>query len=213
MASNMALKRAAKANRRKVVVAEKRKLEMLKDTLAERVIRAASAPIRHCFVSDTLFDDGIGTMILARGITSSHLTLGVFLIDTWCLGIKDAYLRAADAETFETMIASLDITTPMAPVDPSYARRLLREAAAWAASIGFAPHRDFLAVERLFGDVNCDGSDATFLFGREGKPLYVPGPKESPAEIRHRIEQLRSNVDVERFEVVQLNVGLNAELE
>jgi hypothetical protein len=199
MASNMALKRAAKANRRKVVVAEKRKLEMLKDTLAERVVRAASAPIRHCLVPETLFDDGIGTVILARGMTSSHLTLGVFLVDTWCLGIKDAYFRAADAETFEMMIASLDITTPMAPVDPSYARKLLRDAAAWAASIGFAPHRDFLAVERLFGDVDCDASDAAFLFGREGQPLYVPGPRESPAQIRHRIEQLRSNINVEKF--------------
>ena len=72
----------------------------------------------------------------------------------------------------------------------------MRDAAAWAASIGFAPHRDFLAVERLFGDVNCDASDATFLFGREGKPLYVPGPKESPAQIRHRIEQLRGPAHV-----------------
>jgi hypothetical protein len=68
-------------------------------------------------------------------------------------------------------------------------------------------------VERLFGDVDCDASDAAFLFGREGQPLYVPGPRESPAQIRHRIEQLRSNIDVEKFEFVELNVGPNAELE
>jgi hypothetical protein len=200
----MALKRAAKANRRKAVVAEKRKFEMLQDTLAERVVRAARAPIHHCFVSETLFDHGIGTMVLARGTTSNHLTLGVFLVDTWCLGIKDAYLRSADAETFEMMIAALDVTTPIASVDPSYARKLLREAAAWSASIGLAPHRDFAAVERLFGDVSADASNAIFQFGREGKVLYVPGPKESPAQIRRRFEQLGRGLGVEVASCIKL---------
>ena len=56
MASNMALKRAAKANRRKVVVAKKRRLELLNDSLTARVLRAAHAPIQYCFVPETLFE-------------------------------------------------------------------------------------------------------------------------------------------------------------
>ena len=199
MALNMALKRAAKANRRKIVLAEKRKSELRNDTLAERVIRASRAPIQHCLVPETLFDAGIGTVVLARGFTSNHLTLGLFLVDTWCLGVKDAYFRSADAETFESMMATVNETTPMAPVDPSYARKLLRDAAAWSASIGFSPHRDFAAVERLFGDVSADASDATFQFGGEGKPFYVSGPSESPAQVRHRIEQLGNGRSIDRL--------------
>jgi hypothetical protein len=191
MASNMALKRAAKANRRKVVVAEKRKLELLNDSLAARVLRAAHAPIQHCLVPETLFDAGIGTVILARGITASYLTLGVFLVDTWCLGIKDTYFRSLDAEDFEMMIESLDDTTPMASVDPSYARKLLRDLAAWSQSIGFAPHRDFAAVERIFGDTSADASDAVFRFGRDGKPTYIPGPNDTAPLIQRRIAQLQ----------------------
>jgi len=205
MASNMALKRAAKANRRKAVLAEKRKLELCNDTLAERVIRASRAPIQHCLVPETLFDAGIGTVILARGFTSNHLMLGLFLVDAWCLGIKDVCFRSAGAETFESMMATVNETTPMAPVDPSYARKLLRDAAAWAASIGFAPHRDFAAVEQLFGDVSADASDATFQFGREGKPFYVSGPSESPAQVSHRIEQLGNGLGVERMEFMELD--------
>src|SRR5215831_9080920 len=108
MASNMALKRAAKANRRKAVLAEKRKLELCNDTLAERVIRASRAPIQHCLVPETLFDAGIGTVILARGFTSNHLMLGLFLVDAWCLGIKDVCFRSAGAETFESMMATVN---------------------------------------------------------------------------------------------------------
>lgn len=190
MASNMALKRAAKANRRKAVVAGKRKLELVSDTLTARVLRAAQAPIRHCLVPATLFDSGIGTVILARGMATNHLAVGVFLVDTWCLGIKDTFFRPVDAEMFAKMIAGLGDAARLESVDPSYARKLLRDAAAWAASIGFSPHRDFAAVEQLFGDVRADACDATFQFGREGKPFYLPGPNESPTQVRHRSRQL-----------------------
>jgi hypothetical protein len=186
MASNMALKRAAKANRRKAAVAEKRKLEISYDSLTARVLRAAQAPIRYCLVPQTLFDNGIGTVILARGISAHHFTVGVFLVDTWRFGVKDAFFRSVDAETLEIMIANLKITNPMASAAPSYARKLLRDAAAWSASIGVAPHRDFAAVERLFGDVKADESDATFRFGRQGEPIHVEDLRQSTTQGRLR---------------------------
>jgi hypothetical protein len=207
MASNMALKRAAKANRRKAVVAEKRKLEVLNDTLTAKVLRVAQAPIQHCLVPERLFDSGIGTVVLARGSTRHSLTVGVFLVDTWCLGIKDTFFRSVDGEDFEMMIEGLDGTTPMASVDPSYARKLLLDAAAWAASIGFAPHRDFTAIERLFGDVRADACDATFQFGRGGKPLYVQGPRESPTQVRLRRQQFGRNLGFETPELMELHEG------
>lgn len=48
MGTNIAARRAAKANRRKAIVAEKRKAEMFAGALTERIRRAAIAPIRHC---------------------------------------------------------------------------------------------------------------------------------------------------------------------
>src|SRR6266702_2912885 len=106
MASNMAAKRAAKANGRKAIVAEKRKAEMFTDTLAERVRRAARAPIRHCLLTDRLFEHGIGTLILTRGATPEYLTMGMFLVDVFCLGIKDAALRTIAGSAFDDYIAA-----------------------------------------------------------------------------------------------------------
>ena len=72
----------------------------------------------------------------------------------------------------------------MVSVDPSYARKLLRDLAVWSRSIGFDPHRDFTTVERIFGDVNAEASDAVFRFGCDGKPLYIPGPFDSARMFR-----------------------------
>jgi hypothetical protein len=73
MATNMALKRARKAQRRKQVVTQKRRAETLEASLPARVLRAAQAPIQHCLLTENLFETGMGTLILARGATP-HLT-------------------------------------------------------------------------------------------------------------------------------------------
>src|SRR5260370_11421649 len=82
-----------------------------------------------------------------------------------------------------------DAGSPMVSVDPSYARKLLRDVAAWSQSIGFAPHRDFAAVERMFGDVSADATEAVFRFRRDGKAFYIPGPNANALLLRRRIEQ------------------------
>ena len=194
MATNMAIKRARKAQRRKQVVALKRRAEELEASLPARVLRASHAPIQCCFLTESLFDTGMGTLVLARGATRHHVALSSFLIDVFCLGIKDVMFRSVESEIFEMYLEATDARSPVVSVDPSYARKLLRDLAEWSQSIGFAPHRDFAAVERIFGDVSADASDAVFRFGRDGKPVYIPGPRDTAPLIRRRIEQLRKHI-------------------
>ena len=175
MGANIALRRAAKAARRKAVVAEKRRTEMLEGTLAVKVRRAASAPIQECLLQNALFEVGIGTLILARGISPNYLNVAVFLVDASCHGVKDVFFRSLGADELEAFVANMSETEPFVAVDPSYARKLLREVTARFKSIGFPPHRDFAAVEQLFGDVRADACDATFQFDHDGKAEDGPG--------------------------------------
>ena len=199
MATNIAVKRARKAQRRKQVVAQKRRAEVLEASLPARVLRAAHAPIQHCFLTESVFDIGMGTLVLARGATPHHISLSSFLIDVFCLGIKDVMFDLFERDVFEMYMDATDAMSPMISVDPSYARKLLRDLAAWSQSIGFAPHRDFAVVERMFGDVSADASDAIFRFGRDGKPVYIPGPIETAPLIRRRIEQLQKYLGDDGF--------------
>jgi hypothetical protein len=199
MAPNIAARRAAKAVRRKAVLAERRKSEMLASTLPAKVRRAASAPIRHCLLNGSLFESGIGTLILVRGVPGGELAMASFLLDVHCLGIKDVVFRSVARTDLEEWIAAVEETDPLVTIEPSHARKLLQDLRGWAESIGFAPAEDFEVVERLFGDVSTDSCDMAFQFGRDGKPFYVPGPSESPMQIRRRIEQLRARFGETRF--------------
>jgi hypothetical protein len=137
MAVNMALKRARKAQRRKQVVAQKRRAEIVEASLPARVLQAAQAPIQHCLITESLFEVGMGTLILARGATPHLLTFGSFLLDVWCLGIKDVMFESLEGEEFAAYVEATDAGAPLTSIEPHHARKLLRDLAAWSQSIGF----------------------------------------------------------------------------
>jgi hypothetical protein len=200
MATNMALKRARKAQRRRQVVSEKRRAEAIDGSLAGQVLRAARAPIRHCLVTRQMFEVGMGSLVLVRGESPHHMSMGMFLLDAFCLGIKDAVFRPVDQELLDAYLEGSEASgMPLIEIDPSEARKLLRDLAAWSQSIGCSPHRDFAVVERLFGDVNAEASDAVFRFGQDGKPVYVPGPGETASSVARRVRQLQERLGNDGF--------------
>jgi hypothetical protein len=200
MGSNIAARRFAKANRRKAVVAEKRKAELLPASLPGRVSRAAAAPVHECLLHSGLFTAGIGTLLCVRGTRTTGFSVASFLIDPWCLGVKNTFLRSLDADALDAFLDLVEMSEPLQPIDPAHARKLLRDLVRWSHSIGFEPHPDFRAIEAIFGEVDADACDATFQFGREGKPFYIPGPTESPGQVKLRIQQLRNRLGESGFE-------------
>jgi hypothetical protein len=182
----------AKALRRKKKLAERRKSD---SAVAPRgrsaeARRYATLPLYACYVQEQLFELGTGMVILARGAGNS-LVMASFLIDAFCLGVKDAFLRPIGKAELEAVVESLGVMAAVEPADPAYARKLVRDAVAYARSIGLEPHADFAAAELLFGDISADDSTAEFQFGVDGKPVYIPGPGDTPRQIRQRVERLR----------------------
>ena len=196
-----AQRRHAKAVRRKNLLAERRRGGMTgtRGALAEEVRRATAAPLHSCLLQKAVFESGIGMVILTRKTSRHKLALAGFLVDSYCLGVKDAFFREADEAEMEELIDGLETTAPFEAVDPSYARKLLRDAVAYARSLGLAPAADYAAIEPLFGDAAADACDVQFEFGFQGKPLYVPGPTNSPTEIRRQIDHLRRRLGADGF--------------
>jgi hypothetical protein len=202
MSKRHAQKRAAKAVRRKKLLTERRKAAMTESqmSLATRMRRMAGAPIHSCLISETMAELGKGYLVLARKAADGRIAMAVFLLDTYCVGVKDVILRVAGASEIERFLEALGETQPMAAIEPTRARKLLRDLVAWSRSIGLAPHPDYAAAEPLFGDVSADSSDESFRFGKDGKPFLIPGPSDTPARIRTRIEALRRTVGDGGFE-------------
>jgi len=180
-------KAAAKAAKRKAVVAEKLSRERRDLTISKpRHIDFAASPIVACHVTSAIETAGMGTVTVVRKLSLGRYGLAVFLLDMWCLGVKDAFFRVADAEQYEAFQVSSEAAGATEAIEPARARRLLHDAAAYGAANGFPPSENFAEIERMFGDVAPAG--ARFVFGRDGKPDYVAGPRDS----RSRIMRIRA---------------------
>jgi hypothetical protein len=202
MSKRHAQKRAAKALRRKKLLTERRKAAIAETqvSLGTRMRRMAGASIHSCLISETLFELGKGYVLLARKATDGRMAVATFLLDVYCVGVKDVILRVGEASEIGRFIEAVGEAEPMVAIEPARARKLLRDLVAWSRSIGLAPHPDYATAEPLFGDISPDSSDESFSFGKDGKPFLIPGPDDTPARLRKRIEALLRTVGEGGFE-------------
>jgi hypothetical protein len=203
MSNRHAQKRAAKAARRKKLLAERRKVAMAEKRvpLAERMRRMAAAPIHACLVNEELFEVGSGNLVLVRKMADGRIAMAAFLLDVYCVGVKDVMVRQDDTAEIESIMEDLGEAQPLVAVDPAWARKLLRDLVAWSRSIGLAPHPDYTAAELLFGDVLADACTESFSFGMDGRPLLIPGPLDTRARIRERIKALQRKLGEDGFDI------------
>jgi hypothetical protein len=178
MAVNIAARRGARNQRRKAVVAQKRKAELEAASPSGQIRLAVAEPIQYCLLSEGLNDVGLGSLIVARGATKYQLTAVVFLLDTMGYGVKDIFLRPLGATEFETYVDRLSLLSRMLPIDPGEARGLVHHLVARARAAGLAPHRDYARFEPIFGDTDAtsgaigtqadDGDEALTVDGIAG---------------------------------------------
>jgi hypothetical protein len=143
---------------------------------------------------DGTFEHGLGVVVLARKTGIGEVAMAAFMIDVYCRGVTGAVLDCMSSEEFDYVLDEIGGALPWVSVDPSYARKLLREATRYAEPLGFGPPREFAAVEALFGDVSPDACDTVFHFGFNGKPCYIASQNDPPGKTRRRLKQLRSRL-------------------
>jgi hypothetical protein len=142
-------------------------------------------------VAEDIFSGGCGHAIIARKLPDGRIAVGFFLLDVFCLGVKNAFFTVASPEEFEEILADRFRQPRLESVSPAYARKLVEGAIAYARDLGFEPHRDIRDASVVLGDIDPNACTETFTFGKDGKPFYISGPYESQARIRHVIAQLR----------------------
>ncbi|HMB83682.1 MAG TPA: hypothetical protein VKI40_06465 [Terriglobales bacterium] len=186
-------KLAAKAARRKAVVAGKKKLEVSSASLVGRIRVASKGPFVRCLMPSTLFDIGIGHVVVARLLPSGLLGCAYFLVDVFCLGIKDVFYVEIGENELRSRLAEQFDAQSFIEVEPARARKLIRDAAAYAAGLGLPAAKDTPAIEAIFGDVDAGACSDTFTFGKDGKPFFMSGPNDTPARIRAITQALEEN--------------------
>lgn len=132
---------------------------------------------------------GVALVLVAEPEGRHKVSLCSYLVDTWCLGVKNA-LGPRRMGTDEVVAFRRRYFEPWQstgiPVSLELAQHLVLGAIDYARSLGFEPHRDFGRARRALGDWN---GPSAITFGRDGKALYINGPYDDAKRVLATLER------------------------
>jgi hypothetical protein len=172
---------------------------------------AAHRPVGECYTSDNIFESGLGSVILSRPSGTGHIATGVYLIDAYCLGVKDAFARLYTEREFDQLLDASNETQHMRQVEPAYAKKLILDAVAYARGLGLEPHPDFKYASRLLEGIDASACTTEFRFGNEGKPFFIAGPNDTPARVRQIAAALSRKLNPDEYDFM-VPLSPNADL-
>ena len=181
----LATKRKAQGNRK----------PLRRRTETHSAAQAAHLPIHDCLMPNDLFETGVGMVVLARALPSGELALATFLVDVYCLGVKDAFYYVVTPEQWVQFVQRFNLEK----IHPSCLRKLVEGAVDYARALGFAPHPDYAGAARLFGSIDAAACPVRYTYGKDGKPLYLSRPEDSPAQSRHILNTLTRRLGPKGF--------------
>jgi len=132
---------------------------------------------------------GLVTVLVARDRGGSTAGVCFYLVDTWCLGLKNAAgPRSMDRRRLGGFIQQIFSTwdEPAVQVPLELGRQIVHGAIGYARELGFEPHADF---GRAAGYLGAWDGECELAFGRDGKPMYISGPHDDGERIIRKLHR------------------------
>ncbi|MCH8961793.1 MAG: hypothetical protein IH820_10860 [Bacteroidetes bacterium] len=182
-----------KAKRKQVLARQKRSASIV------GLAGASTYPLHQTLLPGNLLETGMGITVFSRRLPDSRIAVGTFLVDVFCLGVKDAMARIMTEWEYEDYIDGVEEKHSLKAVEPACIVKLVEESVDYARDLGFFPHKDYRKARKIFGDVDPADCKTEFEFGKDGKPFYMSGPYDSDTKIRRIIDQLTERLGPDGF--------------
>lgn len=158
----------------------------------EALKNARQYPILGSWAMENWKESGITPVIVARQQGDEQVLFVSYLVDLYCLGIKDVLVNANfTRKRFERALPKLCMQEPK-EISIELAHEIVYGALDFSQKYGFEPHPDFA---RLHADQVLDPPEAhprnhNIQFGKDGKPFFASGPNDDERKINRVLQTL-----------------------
>lgn len=190
---------SAKQRQKKIERKNKRRKQIRKPfsvslQLGTKAANYANLPVHECLIPSGIFDTGIGTVIVSRRTLDGNIAIAGFVVDVYCLGVKNALFNIASELEYERTIKPRLIEGHQGQhfdrTHVACTKKLIEGAVRFADELGFSPHPDYQNAKRILDNVDGAACPIKYAYGQDGKPFYVQGPNESPYQSKKIVENL-----------------------
>ena len=155
--------------------------------------RARTFPVLECWISANWQKDdpGLVQVLLARQQPDGDICFGVYLVDKYCLGLKNTFANAGFSLTrYQNEVRNKIFrkTEPQeCPVE--LAHQMIYASIEYAARFGFQPEKDFALSQYLLAPPGELEEPYQLTFGKNGRPFFVAGPHDDAARIIKQLDK------------------------
>lgn len=146
--------------------------------------KARTLPIGKCYIAPPDWQEaGMAHVIVTRIRLSSNLVMASFLVDTFCLGVKDAgYHENITPADFEDYLNNYKKWLGLEEISYNEAHNIIYGAIAFAEEGGIKPVKEFDPAGYVLEEDTDDTPLIEYDFGKNGKHFLVVNPdrKEMP---------------------------------
>ena len=136
--------------------------------------KGRSLPIDSCWILEDWQDVGETTVLIARRHASGKYTIGLYLVDTFCLGLKDTFYKFnVSSQEYDDLLDQINIGGNYIQVSYNEAHNLIFGAIAFAEEAGIKPSPEFALTQYLLEEDTEDVPLIEYEFGKNGKHFLV----------------------------------------
>lgn len=172
-------------------MAKKKKPQQQQQTLSPAKyirLKARTLPIAACYINNSWQEDGMANIIVARQHQSGNFTAAVYLVDIFCLGVKDAfYLFNIPPEELDSITESLP---GCMEIPYNQVHNIIYGAIAFAEEeAGIAPHPGFELAQYLLEEDADEIPLIEYEYGKDGKPFLAVQTRLEASKYLPRLRQ------------------------
>ncbi len=165
--------------------------------------RSRSLPIHECWINSEWQEDKKVNLIITRKHTNGNFTIGLFMVDLLCLGVKDAHYKFnIPTGEYRELLEFMEERLPIERIDYALAHNIILAGVEFAEEYGFKPHKDYLSTMQYFLENDDDIEVIEIECGENDQPMYVKGPYDSDAEVNRVLAQLERTAGKGNYQFV-----------
>ncbi|MBI4334259.1 MAG: hypothetical protein HY673_23630 [Chloroflexi bacterium] len=156
------------------------------------VMASGNYPVHECLINPSWQKRGLAHILLSRRKPDGGFVFGVYLVDLYCLGLKNTFCNAGfSLSEYADLKARVFQDTGSVVCEVPLAHRIIYGAIDYASRLGFKPQEDFEMSKHVLGkeEETGPGPGAAVVFGKDGKPFFISGPDDDVKSIIKKLEQ------------------------
>lgn len=141
--------------------------------------RARKLPIGKCYINSNWQKEGLAEILVTRNRADGNFVFGVYLVDIYCLGVKDAFCNNnVTQEKIDEVIERVYNGNEITEIPYVEAHNIIYGAIEFAEEADIPPIKDFNLAKYVLEEDTDDIPLIEYEYGKDGKYFLVCGPND-----------------------------------